>query len=309
MRAPLRRPLGTGLLLLGLGGCGAYEESVEMFVPLHRLDLPEKPERAISAGQSLSTAGVRIGLTRSQSSTPPDPGGSQVGQETVPFPIVFAEFYPVEAVSLGYDYAEFTSDERHGTVRFKAHLLGPPAGRAAAGDVSLALTYGYSDNGYDYRGYDASTTLQARGNDFAAIAGLRAARWLLLYGGPYRHELHYNGQHQSPSAEVPLSGDAELTGFNFGLSFNPGVRWMSLMAEYSRAHVRAGAAAADEEALNGALRFNFGWRHAVRPGSAARPGGAPAARDALAECGADAPYSDASTCAAARSPERTAPSM
>jgi hypothetical protein len=259
-----------GVLLLAplLAGCGpGYDEVVEIYAPLHRLELPEKPHRRFSAGLAAAGESAKVILTDSQSQSAPDPVNPAIGNGGFVAPIVLLEAYPLSWLSVAYEYADYGGDIERETIRAKAHVLGPEPGRARPGDFSLAVTYGYADTGYQHNGLDGKTSLDSETSDIALVAGWRPTTWLLIYGGPYHHAQDYRGEYRNSNppggggpVAAPLYGDFELDGYNLGLSFNPGIRWMSLIAEYSRANVQAGNNDARAESFNAAIRFNFGWR-------------------------------------------------
>lgn len=257
-------------------GCCTTDGRVPVFVEttLARLELPERPTRVVrlSAGGSESTWYV---LTPDHQTTPPSVAGAQASGED-----------PVRSdcgddidkgmlgrvdVCLGKRLA-FGYSRRHGGPRMghvTLYLAGRDRERAKPGNVSLALSGAWGHDALDKvtrqsDGDEYRTHLQRHEKQVGLTLGYRTAKWLMVYGGPYRLDTEFDVEHHRPGA-LPQneSGNIVATGAHLGFALFAG-RHSNWLIEYSRARVDAGQ---DERSIgNWSAKYQLEfWGAAPKP--------------------------------------------
>src|SRR5689334_20313054 len=196
------------VVLLAAGCCTPNpQEPVFSETTLSRLELPERPTKVVrlSAGTSGSTWYV---LSRDQVTDAPSverseatgnyPGDPCDNQSVGLFGRV--DVCLAKRVSFGYSRREEGPPMGH----VMLYLAGPERERARPGDFSLAFSgaWGQDDahvttnlsNGDTYR-----TRWDRNERNFGLVAGVRAGKSWMLYGGPYRLKTHFKIDHERPS--------------------------------------------------------------------------------------------------------------
>jgi hypothetical protein len=271
------------LAALLAGGCCAPNAQTPVFTEtsLARLELPERPTRVVrvSAGTSESTWYV---LSRDHASDAPAVARSEATDEYPGDPcdeesgglLGRVDVCLAKRVSFGYSRREEGPPMGH----VMLYLAGPERERARPGDFSLALSGAWGQDDAHVTSQSGDDTYRSRWDrkerHFGLVAGVRAGRSLMLYGGPYRLKTGYRIEHERPDTPPQSSGgDITATGGHLGVALFAGPRDNhSFLLEFSRARVDAGN---DEMISNTGLKYQFEFG-----GGAAAPRSEPAKRPA-----------------------------
>lgn len=243
------------------GGCAvSSDREVFLRMPVSRLDLPEVGDRYLSSGPGL--AGFeRVTLTKDQTTTSPNPGAPQFGNDDNELRANFdGALSPWMAIS-GVVYGE-------GQGMLKAKLIPLQQGRFS-GAVSLGFGEDLSGENQDFV-YNADSNLYSTTHveghlvDGALIFGWRASTPMLLYGGPYYTRLSYHGHYFSsrgsnPDIDEDFGGDVSQLGANVGVAYRL-ASWARLLGEYAEARFTGGDSRKTDGRFSFTFQFEFGPR-------------------------------------------------
>lgn len=250
--------------LLAAGCCTNNTAPVYVETTLARLELPERPTRVVRVSGGISDS-VYYVLSRDQTTTAPSVGGAEATSEdpggTCDDDEESGMFGRIDVclgkrVSFGYSRRHAGPPMGH----LMLYLAGPERERARPGDFSLALSgaWGQDEEHVTTRGSNNDeyvTRIQRHERDLGLILGLRAAKWAMLYGGPYRLKTAFDLRYEPPGAAAQDSaGDIDARGWHAGLAFFAG-RHSSWLLEYSAAKVHAGTKA--ESLDHGSFRYQL----------------------------------------------------
>jgi hypothetical protein len=266
MRTNVILALGAFLMLSGCCTPNGAGHPVVVETSLSRLELPERPARrfrfalggapnafvVLTPGQiaaAPAASNAEVVNTQPDSNNCDDSGNDLRGS---------AEVCLAKRVVIGF--ARYSGGPP--MVKLRLHLAGGDRQRAKVGSASLALTGAWGsdkrtiqDAGPD--GHYATRTDRSQ-LDLGLIAGVRLARTLVLYGGPYLIRSNYAFNHERPNtAPISDSGDVVARGGHLGVGFyaSPSSTWL---LEYSRAGVEAGDNDDDLERVSLMFQLDLG---------------------------------------------------
>jgi hypothetical protein len=268
----LMRLLPILAVLLAAGCCTPSPQSpVFVETTLARLELPERPTRAVRLSGGVTDAAWYV-LSRDHASEAPAverseatedyPGDPCDDQSAGAFGRI--DVCLAKRVSFGYSRREEGPPMGHAML----YLAGPERDRARAGDFSLALTGAWGQDDASLTTGSGDETYRSHWNrnqrDVGLVAGVRAGRAVLFYGGPYRLRTNFSIGHERPDAPPQTSGGTiTAQGWHVGVSLFAG-RHNGWLLEYSRARVDAGT---DESVSNVSWKYQleFGGRSPAPP--------------------------------------------
>lgn len=270
--------------LLAAGCCTNSTAPVYVETTLARLELPERPTRVVRLSGGISGSAYYV-LSRDQVNTAPSVSGSEATSEdpggTCDDDEESGMFGRIDVclgkrVSLGYSRRHAGPPMGH----LMLYLAGPERERAKAGDASVALSgaWGRDEERVatrDFNDDEYVTRIRRHERDFGLILGLRAAKWAMLYGGPYRLKTGFDLRYEPAGAAAQdSSGDISARGWHFGLAFFAGLH-SSWLLEYSGAKVHAGSETASLE--HGSFQYQLEFWGKAPPRQRPRGPGQPTA--------------------------------
>jgi hypothetical protein len=254
--------LSTLLAILILNGCHStlkvyplrYESPEVIGQGQHQAAISINPEQRVDVGIRSPSDFANPTITTEQ---PEDPPNFPDNITITNIPIFEIAYWARDTASYAASMTDLASyagvndsldiylDTQYGTpiIRAKYQMLGEPASRARAGNLSLAL-----DGGYGAELFADKKGLELNAYDAALIGGFRIADTVLIYGGPYYSRYDYK------DANGPSTSRVESTGTNLGIRFGFGKN-DSIYLETSHNSVNAGASRHEGDYYGISLEF------------------------------------------------------
>jgi hypothetical protein len=250
------------LAIVALDGCHStlkiyplrYESPEVIGQDEHQAVISFNPEQRVDVGIRSSADFSNPSITTEQPEEPPNfPDGITItnipifeigywARDTLAYLASTADLASYAGIN---DSMDIYLDTQYGTplLRAKYQMLGDPASRARAGNLSLAI-----DGGIGFAPFDGLKGLEQNAYDAALIGGYRITDNVLIYGGPFYSRYDYK------DANGPSTARVESSGSNIGIRFSFDKK-RSIYLEKSHSLVTAGASSHEDDFYGLSLEF------------------------------------------------------